>query len=89
MLVNATRLPFSRFLAARSGGLPHKEGTLAPMFDSPTAHPLRVETQYAVVRVHCLCGDSSSATMSGFDEADAACPCGRTWRVKVGVEPAD
>jgi hypothetical protein len=55
--------------------------------DSMEIQPVNVETQYAVLTVHCTCGDTTSVTLSGFDESQAPCPCGRTWQLRVTVEP--
>jgi hypothetical protein len=48
---------------------------------------VQIETQYAVATVHCPCGDSTTVPLTGVDETEAVCPCGRTWRVQVTAEP--
>jgi hypothetical protein len=47
---------------------------------------MTIETQYAVATVHCPCGETTTVTLSGFDEAVGGCPCGRTWQVRVTAE---
>jgi hypothetical protein len=45
-----------------------------------------LEAQYAVIAVHCPCGDATHATLTGYNETEIACPCGRRWRVQMTLE---
>jgi hypothetical protein len=77
---------YDRLPSADRGYQANQEGTLAETFGSLEIKPVYVETQYAVMAVHCACGETTSVTMTGFDETEAFCPCGRTWKVRVTAE---
>ncbi|MDQ2683380.1 MAG: hypothetical protein M3Y37_07620 [Chloroflexota bacterium] len=51
-------------------------------FSSGMQEPV-LEAQYAAVAVHCPCGEVTHVTMTGHNETDVTCPCGKRWRVQV------
>jgi hypothetical protein len=77
---------YDRLPSAGHGHQARQEVTLADSFGLAETRPVSVETQYAVMSVHCACGETTSITLTGFDETEAFCPCGRTWNVRVTAE---
>lgn len=75
-----------RLLPARQGGYPRRERSVPLRFETRESRSVQIATQYAVIAVHCPCGDATSVTLSGYDETEAPCPCGRTWQVRVTAE---
>lgn len=75
-----------RLPPAGPGNQTQLEGTLTQAFGSPEIRPVTVETQYAVIAVQCPCGEATTVTLTGFDETEAFCSCGRTWQVRVTAE---
>jgi hypothetical protein len=71
----------------RRAGLTEAEIIMALNFPFPDVRDPELRAQYAAVTVLCSCGEESHATVSGFDEADVRCACGRGWGVRLALNP--
>jgi hypothetical protein len=70
----------------RRAGLTEAEIILALNFAFPDVCDPELRAQYAAVTVLCSCGEESHATLSGFDEAEVSCACGRFWSVQFALD---
>jgi hypothetical protein len=68
-------------------GLTEAEIRLALDFTFPDMREPELRGQYAFVTVICSCGEETPVTVSGFDEAEALCVCGRCWGVQLALCP--
>jgi len=71
----------------RRAGLTEAEIILALNFTFPDVREAELSAQYAAVTVLCSCGEESHVTVSGFDEAEVRCACGRCWGVHLALNP--
>jgi len=55
--------------------------TFPPVVDAPS-----IEVKFVSVIVRCVCGQRRQA-MAGPDMETDVCPCGRTWRLPIAIEP--
>ena len=71
----------------RRAGLTEAEIILALNFAFPDVRDPELRAQYAAVTVLCSCGEESHTTVSGFDDADVLCACGRCWGIRLALTP--
>jgi uncharacterized protein (DUF433 family) len=73
----------------RVAGLTDEEIELALEFDFPDVRKTELHAQYVVATLECSCGEVRHLTLSGFNEGEVACVCGRHWRACLMLEPGD
>jgi hypothetical protein len=73
----------------RAAGLTDEEIGLALEFDFPDVRNAELHAQYVVATIACSCGEVNHLTLSGFNEGEVDCSCGRLWRTCLELEPAE
>ena len=48
-----------------------------------------VELLPAAIIVHCACGEQTEHANGGWPETQLDCVCGRSWSVRLTVEPTE
>lgn len=69
-----------------NAGLTEEEIAIALVFEAPDVRTTELYAQYAAATIACACGEATHVTISGYNEAEATCPCGRRWRIRLVIE---